>query len=79
MSWDPDAGLRGAEPTGAVWRHNGGRWTQAVEPAGPPQAFLATPDALYAAAGEHATDRTGIYTSTDDAITWELRYRDPET
>jgi hypothetical protein len=36
------------------------------------------PDALYAAAGDHDTDRTGIYISDDGGRTWELRYRDPE-
>jgi hypothetical protein len=69
----------GADRTGALWRHDAGQWTQAGELAGPLQAFLATPDTLYAAASEHDTDRTGIYTSTNGGGTWELRYRDSET
>ncbi|MGH9214620.1 MAG: F510_1955 family glycosylhydrolase [Acidimicrobiales bacterium] len=78
LSWDADAGLWGADPAGEVWHRDAGGWTQAGELAGTPQAFLATPDALYAAAGDHNTNRTGIYSSNDGGRTWELRYRDPE-
>ena len=78
LSWDADAGLWGADQAGAVWQHDGTEWTQAGELPGAPQAFLATADALYAAAGEHDTERTGIYASGDDGRTWELRYPDPQ-
>ncbi len=78
LSWDVDAGLWGADQAGAVWRRDAGEWIQAGELPGAPQAFLATADALYAAAGDHDTDRTGIYTSDDGGRSWELRYRDPE-
>lgn len=79
LSWDPDAGLWGADPSGAVWQQDDAAWTRTGELPGNPQALLATPDALYAAAGDHDTDRTGIYTSDDGGRTWELRYRDPDT
>jgi hypothetical protein len=78
LSWDADAGLWGADQAGAVWQQDGTEWTQAGELPGAPQAFLATADALYAAAGGHDTDRTGIYVSGDGGRTWELRYRDPQ-
>jgi hypothetical protein len=77
LSWDADTGLWGADPVGAVWRNDAGEWTRAGQLAGTPQAFLATADVLYAAAGDHETDRSGIYASTDGGRTWELRYRDP--
>ncbi|MBA3311612.1 MAG: exo-alpha-sialidase [Nocardioidaceae bacterium] len=75
LAWDIDAGLWGADPIGAVWHHDGSAWAQTGALVGAPQAFLATPDALYAAAHD-ADDVTGIYRSTDDGRTWELRYRD---
>jgi hypothetical protein len=74
LSWDAEAGLWGADLRGAVWHRNGADWVQAGELVGQPQAFLATPDALYAAAHD-ADDITGIYRSTDGR-TWQLRYRD---
>ncbi len=75
LSWDPEAGLWGADPEGAVWQRKGTVWKQAGELGGEPQALLATPDALYAAA-EDSGGVTGIYRSTDDGRTWQLRYRD---
>lgn len=75
LSWDPDAGLWGADPDGAVWQYDGDVWEQVGELAGQPQAFLATEDALYAAAHD-SDDVTGIYRSTDNGRTWDLRYRD---
>jgi hypothetical protein len=77
ISWDGEAGLWGAEPSGAVWHQDDGQWEQAGALPGQPQAFLATPDALYAAAHDDQ-DLTGIYRSTDDGATWELRYRDTQ-
>lgn len=77
LSWESDAGLWGADPGGGVWRHDGSAWEQAGALPGEPQAFLATADALYAAA--HDDDGvTGIYRSTDDGQTWDLRYRDAQ-
>lgn len=77
VSWDPGAGLWGADPAGAVRHHNGSDWEEAGDLPGPPQAFLATADALYAAV--HDDDEvTAIYRSTDDGRTWDLRYRDAQ-
>ena len=76
VSWDADAGLWGAERGGAVWHRASSGWEQAGEVPGATQAFLATADALYAAAHD-ADDRTAIYRSTDDGRTWDLRYRAP--
>jgi hypothetical protein len=77
LSWDPDAGLWGAEPDRHVWRNDAAEWAQAGRLPGQPQALLATPDALYAAVHD-AGDVTAIYRSTDDGATWQLRYRDPQ-
>ncbi len=76
LSWDAEAGLWGADQRGEVWRRTGSEWEQAGAVPGQPQAFLATEDALYAAAHD-ADDRTAIYQSTDQGSTWDLRYRDP--
>lgn len=75
LSWDPDAGLWGAGPEGVVWHHDGDVWEQTGALVGQPQAFLATPDELYAAAHDSG-GVTGIYRSTDNGRTWDLRYRD---
>jgi len=77
LSWDPDAGLWGAEPDGHVWRNDAAELAQAGRLPGQPQALLATHDALYAAVHD-AGDVTAIYRSTDDGATWQLRYRDPQ-
>jgi hypothetical protein len=77
VSWDPEAGLWGADPAGAVWHRVGSDWEQAGTLPGEPQAFLATPDALYAAAHDD-DDVAAIYRSTDDGVTWDLRYRDSQ-
>jgi photosystem II stability/assembly factor-like uncharacterized protein len=75
VSWNPDAGLWGADASGVVWHRDGSEWNRAGELPGEPQTLLATPDALYAAA--HDDDAvTAIYRSNDDGATWELRYRD---
>lgn len=77
LSWDGDAGLWGADPTGAVWHLAGTDWTEAGRLPGEPQALLATPDALYAAAHD-VEGVTAIYRSTDDGQTWVVRYRDTQ-
>lgn len=79
LSWDADAELWGADQAGAVWQRDSDAWSQVGKLPGGPQAFLATAHALYAAAGDHDTERTGIYASDDGGRTWELRYRDPES
>jgi hypothetical protein len=75
ISWDRAAGLSGADPGGVVWRFDGSGWGRTGTLPGQPQAFLATADALYAAAADE-TEVTGIYESTDGGGTWDLRYRD---
>ena len=74
LSWDAAAGAWGADPTGATWHRAGSAWERAGLLPGQPQAFLATPDVLYAAALDG--DVTGIYRSSDQGRTWQLRYRD---
>jgi hypothetical protein len=76
LSWDPEVGLWGADASGAVYRRTGPDWERAGALPGQPQALLATPEALYAAA-QDSEEATGIYRSTDGGRTWELRYRDP--
>jgi hypothetical protein len=75
LGWDPQAGLWGAEPGGLVWHHDDGGWARAGSLPGSPQALLATGDTVYAAVHDETGD-TGIYQSTDDGRTWDLRYRD---
>ena len=78
VAWDAASGLWGADGQGAV-AHSadaGATWKRAGDLPGQPQAFLATEDALWAAALDG--ERTGIYRSDDDGATWELRYRDPD-
>lgn len=75
VSWDLGAGLWAADPRGGVWQRRGDEWELAGTLPGQPQALLATPDALYAAAHDDA-DVTGIYHSNDGGHTWDLRYRD---
>lgn len=77
LSWHADGGLWGADAAGAVWRLEDGEWERAGQLPGEPQAFLATGDALYAAVHDDR-DLTGIFSSTDDGRSWDLRYRDPE-
>ncbi|MGH9893476.1 MAG: F510_1955 family glycosylhydrolase, partial [bacterium] len=52
----------------------GASWVPAGRLPGSPEAFLATPDSLYAAV--EVDGATGIYRSTDAGRTWDLRYRD---
>lgn len=75
LSCDRDAGLWGADLGGIVWHRVGSEWNRAGALPGEPQALLATPDALYAAAHDE-NGVTGIYRSTDDGRSWDLRYRD---
>ena len=75
LSWDVDAGLWGADPGGVIWQKVSSAWERAGSLPGQPQALLATGDGLYAAAHDDA-GVTGIYRSTDQGRTWELRYRD---
>lgn len=77
LSWDTDAGLWGVDARGGIWHHTDGGWELAGTLPGQPQALLATADGLYAAAHDDA-EVTGIYRSTDDGATWDLRYRDPQ-
>lgn len=75
LSWEQTAGLWAVDAGGAVYRHGPSGWTPTGALPGEPQALLATPDTLYAATHD-AAGLTGIYRSTDDGATWELRYQD---
>ncbi len=75
VSWDAHAGLWGADERGGIWSHTDGHWERVGLLPGQPQALLATPDGMYAAAHDNA-QVTGIYRSTDDGRSWDLRYRD---
>lgn len=77
LSWDPKVGLWGADSGGIVWHRDSSEWNRAGALVGEPQAFLATPEALFAAAHD-AGGVTAIYRSTDDGRTWQLRYRDSD-
>lgn len=74
LSWNTQTGLWGAGPDGAVWRRTDGAWIKAGDLGGEPQAFLATPDGLYAAA--YAEDTTVVLRSDENGRTWHVRYRD---
>lgn len=79
ISWAPVGTVWGVEASGAVHRSDddGVSWTLAGRLPGQPQALLATDDGLWAAA--HGDDGlTGIYRSTDDGSTWDLRYQDED-
>ncbi len=73
-SWDAEAGLWGVDAAGTVWRRTESGWSRAGALPGEPQALLATPDGLFAAAHDDE-GATGIYRSTDEGRTWVLRYR----
>jgi hypothetical protein len=75
VSWDPTAGLWGVDAVGAIYRKGRSGWASTGDLPGEPQALLATPEALYAAAHDD-TGRTGIYRSTDNGNSWDLRYQD---
>lgn len=75
LSWDDATGLWGVAPDGATYRRQPTGWVQRAPLPGQPQALLATPDALYAAALD-SEGRTGIYRSTNDGESWDLHYRD---
>jgi hypothetical protein len=75
LSWDSQVGLWGADPGGIVWQRNDGEWNRVGPLPGEPQAFLATTEALYAAAHDDS-GVTGIYRSTDGGRSWDLRYHD---
>ena len=73
LSWHRDGGLWGAARDGTVHRSldGGSTWTQQGTLPGPAEALLVDGPVLYAAATEQ-----GIFRSTDDGRTWQLRYRD---
>jgi hypothetical protein len=75
LAWDTNNGLWGANPEGGVHHSTdgGATWDDGGVLPGPPQALLATPDVIYAAADENGT--AGIYQSADGQ-SWTLRYRD---
>jgi hypothetical protein len=75
ISWPAEGGLWGADPGGVVWHQAGAEWERTGTLPGEPQALLATADVLYAAAHDD-NGVTGIYRSTDDGRTWDLRYQD---
>lgn len=75
VSWDANAGLWGADTSGGVWQQEGSQWDPTGNVGGEPQALLATPDSLYAAAHSRG-DVTSIYRSTDGGRDWDLIYSD---
>lgn len=80
LSWERNGELWGIDAAGVVWHRAASEWNRSGRLPGQPQAFLATADALFAAADDNTDDVsvTGIYRSTDQGRTWELRYRDPQ-
>lgn len=78
VSWDARSGLLGADADGTVHRSaDGGATWQAVGVLpGPPQAILATPGELWAAADDGAGP--AVYVSRDGGRRWLLRHRDAE-
>lgn len=74
LSWHPELGLWGVDEKGGVARRDGPSWRARGELPGPPQALLVADDAVYAAASKG--DRTGIYVSSDEGRSWQLRYAD---
>ena len=76
ISWAEGTGLWGAGADGAVWRREPEAWTSAGRLPGTPQAFLATIDGGLYAAVQASDGATQIVQSTDNAATWDVRYRD---
>jgi hypothetical protein len=76
VAWDPDGGLWGVDPGGAVHhahrhRRDLGADRQPARPTpGPPRRGRHR----YAAAEDSGA--TGIYQSTDNGVTWQTRHRD---
>ena len=77
LSWDAEAGLWGADPSGSVWLRGSEGWNAVGRSPGVPQVLLATADALFIAVHDE-NSVTGIYRSTNDGRTWELRYQDTQ-
>lgn len=71
LTWEQSTGLWLATSDGQVWvsADTGASWQRRAALPGPPEAFHATRDALYAAVP------TGILTSTNDARTWQTVYQ----
>lgn len=74
LSWHPERGLWGADDKGAVFSREGSTWRARGELPGPPQALLVGDDRVYAAASDG--EGTGIYESSDEGRSWQLRYAD---
>lgn len=77
LSWHRDQGLWGVTGDGDVFTRNGASWEPRASLPGSPQALVVTDDAVFAAAASDR-ERTGIYESTDDGRSWQLRYQDGE-
>jgi len=75
LSWDAEAGLWGADSGGNIWFRGSEAWEIAGPSPGVPQAFLASPEGLFIAVHDERSV-TGIYRSTDNGRTWDLRYKD---
>lgn len=77
LSWAADGVLWGVDAGGTVVRSRdgGSGWEVTGHLPGAVQALTATPGGLWAAAVE-AGQPAGIYRSTDEGRTWELRHRD---
>lgn len=73
LAWDEEGGLWGASADGTAWRgtQGGAAWERRGALGGTPEAFLATDEALYAAA-----EGVGVLQSHDGGITWTVRYEE---
>lgn len=74
LSWRPDYGLWGVDGQGEAFTREASPWRPRGDRPGPPQALLVGDDTLCAAASE--ADETGIYESSDEDRSWQLRYAD---
>ncbi|HUP85292.1 MAG TPA: hypothetical protein VM143_06465 [Acidimicrobiales bacterium] len=79
VAWDTARGLWGVAADRAVFAATtpAGPWSDKGTLPGEPEAFLIADSDLYAAVMT-SDGRTAIYRSSDDAATWQLRYRDPD-
>jgi hypothetical protein len=77
LAWPDAASFWGLDAEGNTYlsADAGETWQQRTALPGSPLAFLATPDALYAAV--HIEDGVIIHVSVDGGESWQVHYRDP--